>query len=789
MEPDKLKEHWLTTGLKDGKRSNYSSVNNGVVFDDNKNITLYSGWEPLNNQYKITFDANGGKVSAKEMYINTGDKFKDLPTPTKEGYIFYGWYSDKSDFFDERYYKTTYKLDSSITSDYNKLREHWLTVGMKEGKKGSYSSVTNGVEFEENDDITLYAQWVKIKIEGKLKYEKNEMYYYDSYFYHTSEEYDSHLASLSMLMTKFSMNADGPDSENDTNWYKNQSKRIKGFFDTIGFEDFEANEDYKKRTAFNTIGVAIASRQIDDYTIIGIVPRSGGYFLEWGNNMWLGDGSKSDYMHEGWYNAANKLIDFLDSNLKMKNITGDIKVWISGYSRGGATANLAAGILDNKIGNSAYKFSNGARLTRNNLYAYTFEAPMGANINSKKVKAPKDKIYNNIFNIINPNDLVPKVAMHEWGFTRFGIDKFTTTEFFDPNNYSNYKTTYNALYKKNGITDAYKADKLDMYGISGEHYFAATMPIGIAIETIMSVYKGELNFVEPDTRKKNYDGNVLATIVLEEVVKSVGSRKDYVKEYQTALREILLIVMNDASKDRTNRIAKLVETLIMGAILKVSGVDSITSGFSEIFSKIFGKTISKETYTPLLSLLVSVYTERPNEIVTFLKYASDIFQNHDTDVSVTHVEAHDSYYIDNYNKTSSTKIKTQKLRDNADMARLEFLNFNTVSVTKNGVENVKIQGKLAGKSDVNTCKKGYACGYYSYIEDEKMEVFLPSSNNVTQYTIKFKDYSKKPIHTCHLTVSTVYSSISSSNEYKKKIYTFDSLEGFNSDEYTKNLAL
>lgn len=39
--------------------------------------------------------------------------------------------------------------------------------------------------------------------------------------------------------------------------------------------------------------------------------RSGGYFNEWENNFFLGGGSQSDMMHEGWHNAANKVINFL----------------------------------------------------------------------------------------------------------------------------------------------------------------------------------------------------------------------------------------------------------------------------------------------------------------------------------------------------------------------------------------------------------------------------------------------------------------------------------------------
>lgn len=79
--------------------------------------------------------------------------------------------------------------------------------------------------------------------------------------------------------------------------------------------------------------------------------------------------------------------------------------------------------------------------TNDDLYAYTFEAPQGANYNSKTVKQPGDAIYNNIYNVVNPNDLVPKVAMSEYGFTRFGTDKYITTKFYDPRNFENNRKT------------------------------------------------------------------------------------------------------------------------------------------------------------------------------------------------------------------------------------------------------------------------------------------------------------------------------------------------------------
>ncbi len=61
--------------------------------------------------------------------------------------------------------------------------------------------------------------------------------------------------------------------------------------------------------------------------------------------------------------------------------------------------------------------------------AYTFEAPQGANFNSKTVEKPRAALYNNIL-ILLTQTLVTKVAMGRFGFTRLGIYKFITTEFF-----------------------------------------------------------------------------------------------------------------------------------------------------------------------------------------------------------------------------------------------------------------------------------------------------------------------------------------------------------------------
>ena len=48
------------------------------------------------NKINVILDANGGMVSKKSLSIKKGTKIGSLPTPTRSGYTFNGWYSKKS---------------------------------------------------------------------------------------------------------------------------------------------------------------------------------------------------------------------------------------------------------------------------------------------------------------------------------------------------------------------------------------------------------------------------------------------------------------------------------------------------------------------------------------------------------------------------------------------------------------------------------------------------------------------------------------------------------------------
>lgn len=87
--PLPIKEGFTFLGWFDGESSNASHITNSSAFKSN--LTLYAKWQK--NIYTISFNSNGGSsISEKELYYQ--DVIIIYNEPTRDGYIFDGWYID-----------------------------------------------------------------------------------------------------------------------------------------------------------------------------------------------------------------------------------------------------------------------------------------------------------------------------------------------------------------------------------------------------------------------------------------------------------------------------------------------------------------------------------------------------------------------------------------------------------------------------------------------------------------------------------------------------------------------
>jgi len=227
----------------------------------------------------------------------------------------------------------------------------------------------------------------------------------DSLFDNDARIYNHDMAGTSMCMA---MSAFRPyKSESDL--VSTPDEKLLAFLTSSGFSDF-VSDDYDKNPSLYTVATAIGRKNLTDadgnpYTVIAVGVCGGGYEDEWLSNLTVGSGNR----HQGFDSAAHMVVNRIFGYIGTRNITGRIKIWISGYSRAAAVSNIAAADLTS----SGY-------FREEDIFAYTFATP-------NTVKNP-EREYSNIFNIVGQYDIVPMVPLTVWGFKRYGTVLTTPTQ-------------------------------------------------------------------------------------------------------------------------------------------------------------------------------------------------------------------------------------------------------------------------------------------------------------------------------------------------------------------------
>ena len=80
--------------------------------------TLYAHWTA--NTYTVKFDANEGTVTPAEKTVTYGSHYGELPTPTREGYTFAGWFTEKNG-------GTPVRPEDVVTASHT-LYAHWTRI-------------------------------------------------------------------------------------------------------------------------------------------------------------------------------------------------------------------------------------------------------------------------------------------------------------------------------------------------------------------------------------------------------------------------------------------------------------------------------------------------------------------------------------------------------------------------------------------------------------------------------------------------------------------------------------
>ena len=218
--------------------------------------------------------------------------------------------------------------------------------------------------------------------------------YADSLFVQPGKIYRQDLAtaSLGMALSAF-RTRDVP--------LDRRGENIQKYMQEAGFSHLSLQQ-FDVEPTIRTIASAIGQKTIQvgqtQQTLLAVAVSGGGYRDEWKSNFSIGN----SIHHEGFDRAAKQVQSHLTQYIKQQGIKGDIKIWVSGYSRAAATSNrLGALILESQL------------VPANNLYVYTFATP-------NVTKQTNAGTYPSIFNVVGAFDPVPMIPFSDWGFTRYG---------------------------------------------------------------------------------------------------------------------------------------------------------------------------------------------------------------------------------------------------------------------------------------------------------------------------------------------------------------------------------
>ena len=167
--PVPVREGYTFDGWYDENGAQYTEDTIYAIAGD---ATLTARWTA--NIYEITLDANGGVTDVALVQVTFGQAVGALPTPTREGYVFLGWFDEVGSRYDA---STVYSTADGVT-----LTARW-------GQEDSTFTITlnaNGGKVEPSALAVVYGQAV-----GTLPVPTREGYTFGGWYDKDGNRYDA----------------------------------------------------------------------------------------------------------------------------------------------------------------------------------------------------------------------------------------------------------------------------------------------------------------------------------------------------------------------------------------------------------------------------------------------------------------------------------------------------------------------------------------------------------------------------------------------------------------------
>lgn len=591
----------LHSGLKQAEQ-----LLQAVKDEGQKNIFIISDRTPTTGE-----KLNTGKYGNKDIYSyqfanaadNLAQKMKTEQQVSFRTFVFIDKIADSTKAFARTFFQN---IQTDGAFDFRDVQDMDFVFKSKEAGKEfqsgtfNYGSAPAGKEGRDSQAVYHYSDSYFEQSAYAYRQEKNR-------------PYDPRLATMSLNLGLAAWS-----SIQEKN-YLLKIRNAKNLLEEIGFEKFKANQHFQERPSTDSIGAVIAQKKLtvkeEDYTLIALAIRGGGYEAEWASNLTLGRSGE----HQGFREASEKALTFLDQYLKEHKVTGKVKLWINGYSRAAAVTNLTAGAL-----NKGRKLASG-ELKAEDMYAFWFEAPAG----TLKGTGNREGRHDNIVNVINVNDVVTKVGpeVYPFEFTRYGQDSSLPDKTLLPQEvYETAKSRMEAELKKLDSNLIYKLEEFQAKKIS-----------------ILDIFNG-LIVDDPKGKRMNES---LDDIIRFFAVERIKNRNKYVNAHQEDIRILAALYFTTRVEDREKLTKSLFKNLVTSMMLgsDATKVKKIVVDWLRTMGLVNHSEVRIESLAETFRELVFKFMiKHPNLSVTLVSNLDPVAQAHHPDLCLAWLRAQDENY-------------------------------------------------------------------------------------------------------------------------------------------------
>ncbi len=214
----------------------------------------------------------------------------------------------------------------------------------------------------------------------------------DGWFSQEPGEYQQDLAQASMVLSA-------------TAYSQGQGEELSGALTGLGFEQVQLyHYTPEEEGAEDQVAYAFGCKKLADTnkTLVAVVLQGTDGSTQWRSNFRIGEGPE----HQGFALARDEMMAQLESYLAPLPADEPL-FFLTGHSRGAAVANLAAQRLMEE---------------GQTVYCYTFATPATVQKEAVTDETP------GIFNIISPQDPIPRLPLAAWDYGRYGQDLFLPSQ-------------------------------------------------------------------------------------------------------------------------------------------------------------------------------------------------------------------------------------------------------------------------------------------------------------------------------------------------------------------------